>query len=468
MAVTLRDKLGNARTETRTIAVKVSKLAVHANLAGQTNAGARTFHVDGTPGARGVLKIPGVPTESFTLSAGGADVTVPLTDGSYGSSQVTLIDNQGRRGIASVGEFIVDTVAPTLDTALLNKEARGGWFGARLTAEAGSIVAWILRNGDDEIVARGSFVAGNDAAQVRRNVDEGAYTLDVVAKDEAGNQSRDQAELNVAPDPLTTEDFVGRILAGTLFVLFLVLALWLPWRYRDRLSLWFARRKFLREQQRLASQHATALAEHQARLSRFDQQSGEHGRADVLWTRRRTELVALRETALSATGDAVEGDVLPLTRVKRKRGESSYCTVPGELIDVRSRQGNEYSARVDHGWVTVTSLRVVFTGAKKREWAFDKLLGKRDVGCDATMLKVSNRQKWSGVAYGDAEQTRVFLAAAMADARNEPRTTVAATVEEQVRQHDLARPVPPTHPGAPPGPPIGLVRVGLQTTDVAG
>lgn len=468
VAVTLTDKLGNARTETRTMAVKVPSLTVRAEVAGPANVEGRTFHVDGTPGARGILRIPGVAIKRFTLSAGGADVLVPLADGSYAHSRITLIDNQGRRGVAKVGTFIVDTAPPVLTAALLNKEAQGGRFGARLTAEAGSTVTWMLRDVENKVVARGAYVATSDATQVRQDVGEGAYTLEVVAKDDVGNESRERATLKVAPDPLTTNELVGGIAALALFTLLLILAVWLLWHYREHLLRWGARRKSQREQQRLADQHASAVSAHQARLARFDRESAEHHRADIAWNRRRAELVDLHQAALTATGAAIEGDVVPSTRVKTKRGESKYCTVPGQLIDVRSQQSNEYSARVDHGWVTVTSHRVIFTGAKKREWAFDKLQAENEVGSDATMLKVSNRQKWSGIAYSDAERTRVLLAAAVADARDEARTTVAAVVQEKLRSHDLARPVPPTHPGAPPTPPAELVLVGLHPAVTVG
>jgi hypothetical protein len=58
---------------------------------------------------------------------------------------------------------------------------------------------------------------------------------------------------------------------------------------------------------------------------------------------------------------------------------------------------------VDEGTAVVTNQRVVFQGAgKTREWLFTKLIGvDHDPERGMSMLHVSNRQKASGLAYGE-------------------------------------------------------------------
>ena len=67
-------------------------------------------------------------------------------------------------------------------------------------------------------------------------------------------------------------------------------------------------------------------------------------------------------------------------------------------------QGAEVPTPIDNGTVVITDKRVVFSGMKAtREWAFTKLVGYThvDEGADWTAIQVSNRQRVSGVMYGD-------------------------------------------------------------------
>jgi hypothetical protein len=123
------------------------------------------------------------------------------------------------------------------------------------------------------------------------------------------------------------------------------------------------------------------------------------------------------------------------------------------MIEMRSKDGNEYPSTVDQGTVTVTSTRVVFNGAKKREWAFEKLEGIQHVGTDRTMMFVGNRKTWSGVTYDDPERTRLLLQLAVADATG-TRQSVIDAVGRSLRDHGAHRPTPPEPPGPAPASPV--------------
>jgi hypothetical protein len=111
-------------------------------------------------------------------------------------------------------------------------------------------------------------------------------------------------------------------------------------------------------------------------------------------------------------------------------------------------QGQEAPTVIDTGTATVTDQRVVFQGAKQsREWAFPKLLGYQHFDSPPwTAIQVSNRQKTSGVLCDTASAGDFQFRLALALAHyNGQVPGFVAQVEQQVKQHQIARPMaPPT------------------------
>jgi hypothetical protein len=99
---------------------------------------------------------------------------------------------------------------------------------------------------------------------------------------------------------------------------------------------------------------------------------------------------------------------------------------------------------IDEGVGVIRDRRVVFEGAKQtREWVFPKLIGvQHDAGL--TMLHVSNRQKVSGLVYGDAVHDDVEFRLDLAVARfNGEVDQIVAALKAQVRELEEHRPTPP-------------------------
>jgi hypothetical protein len=109
-------------------------------------------------------------------------------------------------------------------------------------------------------------------------------------------------------------------------------------------------------------------------------------------------------------------------------------------------QGAEVPTPIDMGTVTITNQRVVFEGSKQaREWSFDKLLGHEDHSeAPWTALPVSNRQKVSGFMYDaqHAPEVRFRLALALAT-HNNTRAAFAASIQQQLADHQASRPAAP-------------------------
>jgi hypothetical protein len=78
------------------------------------------------------------------------------------------------------------------------------------------------------------------------------------------------------------------------------------------------------------------------------------------------------------------------------------------------QSGPEEQTMIDQGTAVLTNQRVVFMGPKyTREWLFSKIVGHYHDG-GATYIHVSNRQKVSGIYYGDVPQVRFRIDFAIA------------------------------------------------------
>jgi hypothetical protein len=109
--------------------------------------------------------------------------------------------------------------------------------------------------------------------------------------------------------------------------------------------------------------------------------------------------------------------------------------------------GNETPTAIDTGTVTITDQRVVFQGPKQtREWDFSKLLGYEHFDHPAwTAIQVSNRQKTSGILYGDehAELAQFRIELALKHYQGGVDAFVTELTNE-IAQHQSERPTLPS------------------------
>jgi hypothetical protein len=114
--------------------------------------------------------------------------------------------------------------------------------------------------------------------------------------------------------------------------------------------------------------------------------------------------------------------------------------------------GYETPTAIDTGVVTATDQRVVFQGPKQtREWDFSKLVGYEHFDHPAwTAIQVSNRQKTSGILYGDdhAELAQFRIELALKHYQGGVDAFVTELTNE-IAQHQATRPTLPstTTPG---------------------
>jgi hypothetical protein len=138
------------------------------------------------------------------------------------------------------------------------------------------------------------------------------------------------------------------------------------------------------------------------------------------------------------------------------QGRSQGFSFPIGKTGVRYRVGGirghsvpgvETPTAIDTGVVTLTDQRVVFLGPKQtREWDFSKLVGYEHFDHPAwTAIQVSNRQKTSGILYGDehAELAQFRIELALAHFQGRVDAFVAELVNE-VGQHVATRPTLPS------------------------
>lgn len=108
--------------------------------------------------------------------------------------------------------------------------------------------------------------------------------------------------------------------------------------------------------------------------------------------------------------------------------------------------GPEVLKIVDHGTAVVTNRRVVFQGAgKTREWLYAKLIGiEHDPVRGMSMLHVSNRQKASGLVYGEeiSDAFRLRMDVALAHFTDDLEDLRVA-LKERVNEIEAKEPVPP-------------------------
>lgn len=441
----LRDKVGNRRVIERDLTVTVPDLEPNLQLESEANESRQTFMLTGTPGSKAKVRVSGQPAQTFKLKSATDSVSFDLSDGVYSNVVASLVDRSGRRGKVALGSFTVDTTAPATRLTRLASRTAAGWLAFAIRGESESSILWRVLGDDDKVVQQGSFIANGSDEEFEFDVMAGDYRVEIIGSDESGNESIGKLEVAVPANPATTSEIVAATAALAVVLLGIVLSGWWYWRNRVRIATWRAARRAAAAQRAVVRRHEAALRAHEKLVSSYESGMIAHQRATAIWKERHEFLIGLVELAQSATGTPTASS----SDLKLRRGERVYTAVTGALIDTRTQQGVSQLTLVENGRVTVTSLRVIFHGSKKREWFFDKMEQVRHVADAQTIITVSNRQKPSGVQYADAERTRLFIDLAVADISGGRAPTVTA-MKRRAAAHESNRPRPPQHPGPPP------------------
>ena len=213
-------------------------------------------------------------------------------------------------------------------------------------------------------------------------------------------------------------------------------------------------RAWREERQQAAAQEAytEALADWQSELNDLKEL------LEVAWQYRGGSQADIAQTGVLLETDETPYMVLKgamLIEVRRDRGHYEGGT---QGFSVRLSKGVTYRVaghkgayvpgeeepfKIDEGMVVITNRRVIFQGpSQTREWDFDKLIGmQHDDERPWTAIHVRNRQKVSGVGYGDrlTPHVRLRLDLAVADYQGRPEI-VAERLRHQVEQHIAAKP----------------------------
>ena len=115
--------------------------------------------------------------------------------------------------------------------------------------------------------------------------------------------------------------------------------------------------------------------------------------------------------------------------IKTTRAETGLSAVGGvDLLETRKREGQDVWTPVDSGTVYFTDRRLLFSGKKDVQFAYDKLV-RREITGRGMWLAVSSRKR-DHILAGPVEQLAVVLAASQAVAAGESPT---ALHEERIR-----------------------------------
>lgn len=448
IALVVRDSVGNVRKTSVPLAVAVSRPALRVERTSAPGASPAVFVVTASPRSRGTLTVPGYPPSPYVVdNSGQATVSLELDEGAYGAGRATLTDFAGRAADTTVDGFTVDTIPPSLAATVDTTKARRGLMALSVSAEEGATVTVTGALGDAGSLSA-TFTAGRKPNTIDRKAGTGTYRLTVVAKDAVGNETKRTVNVEVVR-PLSAAEVLGGIAALILVLLLTTTCIvgvgWLAWRQRRALGDWRRRRReraaARAQQRRLAAQraaHERAVAAHQAAYAAWQ-------RDETAWKRRREEMQSHLKLAEQERGSVLTD----FATLRLRRDERLFGSVPGAMVEVRSRQGATHSAVLARGSIVITDQRVVFVGPTNREWSFEKLQAHEHVGADMTLLHVTNRQKISGFTYGDAVgRNRLLLDLAIADSRGE-REQIAAQLRARLAEHDGKRPAEPKPPQPP-------------------
>jgi hypothetical protein len=444
LAVT--DEAGNVRRKTRRFKVSLDKLTPALASDGKPGVARLAYTVTAPPHSRGTFVVGDEVRETFTADKQGtAVVGLQLADGVHPAPVVEVTDAYGRTGRTIGRRIIVDTTGPVLRIAANAEHAAHGTLALTVNAERGAkvTVSYGATSGQNFT----TYTAGSKPISLTRELASGDYIVTVIAKDAYGNAVNERLRLTI-DDQWTTGEWVVFLL-----ILLLVLALFtalVMFRNRSRSDPEASRAR--REEEHAQREHAE---QERQEAEAYEKALREYERRSKEWQCQRKQLVDLVEFA-EEFGETEWGDGRwPEVLGKRRRGEVIRWSTTGDLVQ-RNAQGT-ITGGVNPGSVVVTSQRVLFVGASKREWFFSHLTRIEHAGDMTTWMRVPNRITVSGVRYSrEREKTRlaIELAVAAAPAGEAGRASelgagirpVLARQRAALTVHDRQRPLKPEAP----------------------
>ena len=452
--VQLRDAAGNAaRAVTVPLRVAIPRPSLSLRVTSPANASSTVVELSGPALGTGTVTFTSAGANpvraTFTLDdTGRGTVTSTLPDGTW-RADATVSDFQRRGAATRVTDVRVDTVAPDVTATYERRAASHGAIALNVVVPDGATAVVRGLPGGDVPLASGT-------PPVRVEAKDGTYRVRVEATDAAGNSTVRDLRVRVS-HPMTAAE-----LAAGLFGLALLgigaFALWWKREHVAR-AVWALRaarrrRELLREHDRAVAAHSAAVAAHGAAVRAYDA-------AHESW---RTAAAGLRRNAYEAA--TFDGGEMP-DDVRAKPGERAFAFVEqGCLVENRRPAGHDVPTVVERGAVLVTDRRVVFSGAKRREWLFDQLTNVYHLTNGGTMMSVTNRQNPSGVAFGTDVTGRFRLDLALAVARGD-RASFTAAHESLLTAHLAMEPHPPAPPPTAPVPPAMPTAAELRAAHAA-
>ena len=430
----LRDQVGNLRVLEDTVTVDIPALWVAAKAVSGPADTQQVFKIAAPPMTRGFLRIPGVANERFELTDGRAEITLEVPEGSYEAPIVVVADSRDRKGTVELAPFEVDLTAPVLEVSAEAAAAERGVFSATITAGDGDTVRWSLVDDRGLVSLSGEYVADGTAQRLDRNVAEGSYALEVTAVDANGNETVETVDSAVAADPLVNPDAVPALTITLVLWVLVGIAVLLRRRRAQVRALTGRVLSALRpgaKRAQLAAERERAIAEYAAELAAFEQE-------DAAWQVRRDALAGLVAAAQGVRVDR-PGGAKPKERV--------LCTVPARLVEQEVREDVQVAFETAAGELIVTDTRIAFVGeqdhrVQQRDWQLADLEGLRHIGSNRTLLQIEGEPLSFGVAYADAEVTRLYLELARALQLGTARSMLMMLVQG-LRSHELRRPQAP-------------------------
>jgi hypothetical protein len=441
----LRDEVGNLRVLEDSVTVDIPTLWVAAKAVSDAGDTTQVFKIAAPPMTRGFLRIPGAGSERFELTKGRAEVTLEVPEGSYDAPVVIVADSQDRKGTIELEPFEVDLTAPALQVNTTDAAAEKGVFSSTVDAAEGDIVTWELVTGSGLVALSGEFVADGTPQLLERDVAEGSYSFKVTAVDANGNKTVETVDTTIAANPVVNPDVVSALsITAALWVLFGIVV-FLRRRGRGGDRSFSSRIVALRpgsKRARLTAERKQAAAEYAEQLAVFEAE-------DAAWQRRHEALTELVATATGGRGDR------SWTAFNRGRKERVLCTVAATLVEMTLQDGIEVPVETAAGELIITDARVAFVGEHEQQvaqhdWELGMLEHFRHIGSDRTFFKMEDDETLSGVAYADAEVTRLYLELARAIQQGTARSMMMM-LKQGLRGHELRRPQAPSpvDPSAP-------------------
>jgi hypothetical protein len=414
--VRLEDETGNRSRKTKPLVVRIGALFLDAELTTGPTDPEQVVEVRATPGTRGTVRFPEGQNTTFAVDERGeALVRLELDDGTYDDGSVVVRDVHGRRGSASLPEVVVDTTPPVLEAAPIGADLAEGLMSLEVTADPGSLVSWRVLDPAGSLVTSGRYVASSSTQVLSRDLDKGAYTVEMSTTDVFDRATEVEVTVDVAADPLSR-----RTVLAVLAVLLLLLVAGAVVLAR----MWRRRRGESRDRRGHEAVPATPES-----LAAYE-------RAEAAWN---AQHLALSRLAQVARGQVPQDVVLPPGFALMPDEKALWCT-GARLLHVAESDGQEVALEGEAGHLVVTDQRFAFTGPQTRDWWHPMVVRVRHLDHARTLVATRDVAGWAGFAYDEPELTRPYIDLVGPGVRN---GSYVGMLERGLRDHDMRRPSPP-------------------------